>query len=147
MKKTLKRHGSPAAITTDGLRSYGVPMTELGNAGKREIGRHANNPGEELAPAVPTTRAGDAPVEADEEPAKVRFSPRQPAPLWLLRLLGSAGTFPHYVSTGRCQWTFWCGSLARPFRMEALKAAGDNQPIAANDIAVASAAAALGVLP
>ena len=31
MKKTLKRHGSPKAITTDSLRSYGATMNELGN--------------------------------------------------------------------------------------------------------------------
>ena len=31
MKKALKRHGSPEAITTDGLRSYGAAMNELGN--------------------------------------------------------------------------------------------------------------------
>ena len=43
IKKTLKRHGSPKAITTDGLRSYGAAMKELGNAGKREVGRWANN--------------------------------------------------------------------------------------------------------
>ena len=43
MKKALKRHGSPEAITTDGLRSYGAAMTELGNTGKREVGRWANN--------------------------------------------------------------------------------------------------------
>ena len=43
MKRTLKRHGSPDAITTDGLRSYGAAMTELGNADKREVGRWANN--------------------------------------------------------------------------------------------------------
>ena len=43
MKKALKRHGSPETITTDGLRSYGAAMTKLGNAGKREVGRHANN--------------------------------------------------------------------------------------------------------
>ena len=43
MKKTLKRHGSPEAITTDGLRSYGAPMSELGNASKQKIGRWANN--------------------------------------------------------------------------------------------------------
>jgi transposase-like protein len=30
MKKALKRHGSPAMITTDGLRSYGAAMNELG---------------------------------------------------------------------------------------------------------------------
>jgi len=43
MKKTLKRHGSPEAITTDGLRSYGAAMTELGNREKQEVGRWANN--------------------------------------------------------------------------------------------------------
>jgi putative transposase len=43
MKKALKRHGSPKAITTDGLRSYGAAMDELGNRSKQEIGRWANN--------------------------------------------------------------------------------------------------------
>jgi putative transposase len=43
MKKALKRHGRPEAITTDGLRSYGAAMDELGNRGKQEIGRWANN--------------------------------------------------------------------------------------------------------
>ena len=43
MKKALKRHGSPEAITTDGLRSYKAAMTELGNADKQEVGRWANN--------------------------------------------------------------------------------------------------------
>ena len=43
MKKVLKRHGSPEAITTDGLRSYKAAMTELGNSAKQEVGRWANN--------------------------------------------------------------------------------------------------------
>jgi putative transposase len=43
MKKALKRHGLPEAITTDGLRSYRAAMTELGNAEKQEVGRWANN--------------------------------------------------------------------------------------------------------
>jgi len=43
MKKALKRHGSPEAITTDGLRSYKAAMKELGNARKQEVGRWANN--------------------------------------------------------------------------------------------------------
>ena len=43
MKKALKRHGSPEAITTDGLRSYRAAMKDLGNADKQEIGRWANN--------------------------------------------------------------------------------------------------------
>src|ERR1700761_9001030 len=44
MKKLMKRHAPPArTITTDGLRSYKAAMTELGCAGKQEIGRWANN--------------------------------------------------------------------------------------------------------
>ena len=43
MKKALKRHGSPEAITTDGLRSYGAALTELGIREKQEVGRWANN--------------------------------------------------------------------------------------------------------
>ena len=43
MNKALKRHGSPEAITTDGLRSYRAAMNELGNADKQQVGRWANN--------------------------------------------------------------------------------------------------------
>jgi putative transposase len=43
IKRTLKRHGQPQKIVTDGLRSYGAAMNELGNAGRQEIGRWANN--------------------------------------------------------------------------------------------------------
>jgi hypothetical protein len=43
MKKALKRHGSPEAITTDGLRSYKAALSELGCEQKQEIGRWANN--------------------------------------------------------------------------------------------------------
>jgi len=43
IKKALKRHGPPAEITTDGLRSYKAAMKELGNADKQEVGRWANN--------------------------------------------------------------------------------------------------------
>ena len=43
MKKALKRHGAPERITTDGLRSYGAAMRELGNSERQETGRHANN--------------------------------------------------------------------------------------------------------
>jgi putative transposase len=34
MKKALRRHGVPEAITTDGLRSYRAAMNNLGNAEK-----------------------------------------------------------------------------------------------------------------
>jgi putative transposase len=43
MKRALKRHDSPEAIATDGLRSYGAALTELGNREKQEVGRWANN--------------------------------------------------------------------------------------------------------
>ncbi len=39
MKKALKRQGSPEAITTNGLRSYGAAITELGSREKEEVGR------------------------------------------------------------------------------------------------------------
>jgi putative transposase len=42
-KKALRRHGSPEAITTDGLWSYGAAMDELGCRDRQEIGRWANN--------------------------------------------------------------------------------------------------------
>ncbi|MDX3899340.1 MAG: hypothetical protein QHC40_02305 [Sphingobium sp.] len=38
MKKVLKRHGSPEAVTTDGLRSYSAAMNDLGNREKQEVG-------------------------------------------------------------------------------------------------------------
>jgi len=43
IKKAMKRHGSPKAIVTDGLRSYRAAMKDLGNAEKQEVGRWANN--------------------------------------------------------------------------------------------------------
>ena len=43
MKKALKRHGSPAAIVTDGLRSYPAAMRQLGNLDRQEMGRWKNN--------------------------------------------------------------------------------------------------------
>lgn len=43
LKKTLKRHGQAETIVTDGLKSYPAAMRELGNADRREMGRHLNN--------------------------------------------------------------------------------------------------------
>ena len=43
MKKAMKRHGKPKAIVTDGLRSYGAAMKEIGNEEDREVGRWLNN--------------------------------------------------------------------------------------------------------
>lgn len=76
MKKALKRHGSPAEITTDGLRSYMAAMNELGNAEKQEV-TLGQQPGGAEPPAVPATRASPAQVPTDEEPTEVRLGPRQ----------------------------------------------------------------------
>ncbi len=43
LKKALKRHGRAEKIVTDGLRSYPAAMRELGNLGRREVGRWLNN--------------------------------------------------------------------------------------------------------
>jgi len=42
-RKTLKRHGRPEKIVTDGLRSYPAAMREIGNLERREMGRWLNN--------------------------------------------------------------------------------------------------------
>ena len=42
-KKTLKQHGSPAEVVTDGLRSYPAAMSDLGIEARREMGRWLNN--------------------------------------------------------------------------------------------------------
>ena len=43
LKKAMKRHGRAKAIVTDGLRSYPAAMRQLGNLGRREMGRWLNN--------------------------------------------------------------------------------------------------------
>ncbi len=43
LKQVLKRHGRAEKIITDGLRSYPAAMRELGNLGRREMGRWKNN--------------------------------------------------------------------------------------------------------
>ncbi len=43
LKRTLKRHGRPEKIVTDGLKSYTAAMRALGNLGSREMGRWLNN--------------------------------------------------------------------------------------------------------
>lgn len=76
MKKALKRHGQPEAITTDGLRSYKAAMRELGNAEKQEIGRWANNRVENSH--LPFRRRERAMlIQADEDTTKVRLGPCQ----------------------------------------------------------------------
>jgi len=43
MKRLMKRYGRPQKVVTDGLRSYGAAMKEIGNADRQEVGRWLNN--------------------------------------------------------------------------------------------------------
>ena len=43
MKRLMKRYGKPETVVTDGLRSYGAAMKEIGNADRQEAGRWLNN--------------------------------------------------------------------------------------------------------
>jgi putative transposase len=51
MKRLMKRHGRPKAITTEGLGSYKAAMNEIGNADSQEVGRWANNRAETACPS------------------------------------------------------------------------------------------------
>ena len=39
----MKRHGRTEAVVTDGLRSYGAAMKEIGSTDRQEVGRWLNN--------------------------------------------------------------------------------------------------------
>jgi putative transposase len=43
LKKSMKRHGRPAVLVTDRLRSYGAALKDLGCGDDREMGRWINN--------------------------------------------------------------------------------------------------------
>jgi putative transposase len=43
IKKAMKRHGRPQAVVTDGLRSYGAALKEIGAADRQATGRWLNN--------------------------------------------------------------------------------------------------------
>lgn len=43
IKKMMKRHGKPKAIVTDGLRSYGAALDEIGGTERQSCGRWLNN--------------------------------------------------------------------------------------------------------
>ena len=43
IKKAMRRHGRMRAIVTDGLRSYGAAMKEIGNGDRQQVGRWLNN--------------------------------------------------------------------------------------------------------
>ena len=39
IKRAVKRHGRPQTVVTDGLRSYGAAMKEIGSSDRQEVGR------------------------------------------------------------------------------------------------------------
>jgi putative transposase len=43
IKRAMKRFGKPRSVVTDGLRSYGAALKEIGNSERQEIGRWINN--------------------------------------------------------------------------------------------------------
>ena len=43
IKKAMKRHGKPRAIVTDGLRSYGAALEEIGGTERQVVGCWINN--------------------------------------------------------------------------------------------------------
>jgi putative transposase len=43
IRRAMKRHGRPQTVVTDGLKSYGAAMKEIGNADRQEAGRWLNN--------------------------------------------------------------------------------------------------------
>ncbi|MHA6345967.1 IS6 family transposase [Roseivivax sp. CAU 1761] len=43
LRRAMRRHGKPAAIVTDKLRSYGAALKSIGAGARQETGRWANN--------------------------------------------------------------------------------------------------------
>ena len=43
LRKAMKRYGAPKVLVTDGLKSYGAAMKDIGNADRQETGRYLNN--------------------------------------------------------------------------------------------------------
>ncbi len=48
LKKPMKPHGRPAEIVTDGLRSYGAALKDIGAEERQVTGRSENNRAENL---------------------------------------------------------------------------------------------------
>ena len=76
LKRIMKRYGQPRKIVTDGLCSYSAAMNEIGQRRSARGRWPPQQSGGEFAPAVSTTRAGDAAVSEYEDAAEVQFSSR-----------------------------------------------------------------------
>jgi hypothetical protein len=68
LKRIMKKYWTARSLVTDGLRAYSAAMTEIGVADRHEVG------GGEFAPAVSTTRTGDAAVSNSEDATEVQLS-------------------------------------------------------------------------
>jgi len=75
IKKAVKRHGRPRAVVTDGLRSYGAAMKELGNADRQEVGRWLNNRAENSHQPFRRRERGDGAISEDEDTPEIRLRP------------------------------------------------------------------------
>ena len=78
IKKALKRHGRPKAIVTDGLRSYGAALKEIGAAGRRETGRWLNNRVENSHLPLRRRERAMSRFRRDEDPPEIQLGPRLP---------------------------------------------------------------------
>ncbi|MEP6785546.1 MAG: IS6 family transposase [Sphingomonadales bacterium] len=67
MKKALKRHGSPASVVTDGLKSYQAAFRNLGVTDKQTREQRCR----EQSSSATKTRAGDAEILTNEVVTKV----------------------------------------------------------------------------
>ena len=87
IKKALKRHGRTATIVTDGLRSYGAALKEIGAADRQEQGRWKNN------------RAENSHLGADNLTRAGRVKPSPPP----FRRLGSQPPIPGGLAPAGCE--------------------------------------------
>jgi putative transposase len=116
MKKSLKRHGSPEVMTTDGLRSYrrDEGFWQQGEAGGGSLGQQ---PRRELTPAVPTTSTGNAPLQADEDASRVRLGSRQHQNHFSLeRHLLNRRTYKQRRAAALAEWQILASEAVSPCR-------------------------------
>jgi hypothetical protein len=83
LRELMKRHGRAGNIVTDGLRSYGAALKDMGAEGRQVTGRWENNRAENSHQPF-RRREGDAALQADAQFPEVCLSPLlMPQPLQL----------------------------------------------------------------
>lgn len=98
IKKAMKRHGRPQAIVTDGLRSYGAAMKEIGNVDRQETGRWLNNRAENNHQATPRVGAsrGHRGMTGARGPCRAQCNPL-PGLSWVVRSFRHHSGEPAYA--------------------------------------------------